>query len=97
MKMHNTWIKKSVSEELLRLYDAERRGQTVDYLLAIGPYPCALADANTKRGFVDVAFVDFRDPDNPVVRRDTFAFGGQPAMIDALFCNRAMDILLKNQ
>ena len=85
------------SPELLRLYDAERREQTVDYLLAIGPYPCALEDANTKRGFVDVAFVDFRDPDKPVMRRDTFAFGGQPAMIDALFCNRAMDILLKNQ
>ena len=86
-----------VSKELLRLYDAERRGQTVDYLVAIGPYPCALEDANTSSGFVDVAFVDFRDPKEPVMRRDTFSFGGQPAMIDALFCNRAMEILLKNQ
>lgn len=83
--------------ELIRFYDSERREQTVDYLLAIGPYPCAKEDANAYAGTVDVAFVDFRDPDKPVMRRDTFAFGGQPAMIDALFCNRAMDILLRRQ
>lgn len=86
-----------ISKDLQALYDAERRGETVDYLLAIGPYPVALEEANTKSGAVDVAFIDFRDPALPVMRRDTFAFGGQPAMINALFCNRAMDILLRNQ
>ncbi|MGI6401452.1 MAG: competence/damage-inducible protein A [Thermoguttaceae bacterium] len=81
-----------ISPALQKFYDTERDGQTIDYLLAVGPYP-----VNRTSGTVDVVFVDFRDPKLPVFRRDTFAFGGQPAIIDALFSNRAMDLLLRNQ
>lgn len=86
-----------VGRELQELYDAERRGAVVDYLLAVGPYPVSSEDADAKSESVDVVFVDFRDPKIPVMRRETFAFRGHPAVIDALFCNRAMDVLLRNQ
>ena len=64
------------------------------FCLAIGPYPDA--DASESRHTV-VALVDLRDSERPVVRLETFAFGGHPAVIDALFCNRALDALRKRQ
>lgn len=87
-----------ITSELEELFNQERSDDKVDYLLAVGPYPTELSNANTgAAGLVDVAFVDFRDSQKPVMRRETFAFGGQPAMIDTLFCNRALDLLLRNQ
>ena len=71
----------------------------VAFCLAIGPYPDATAcetDASNKRQTV-VAFVDLRDSERPVVCLETFAFGGHPAVVDALFCNRALDSLRKRQ
>ena len=71
----------------------------VAFCLAIGPYPIATncdADASKSRQTV-VAFVDLRDAERPFVRLETFAFGGHPAVVDALFCNRALDALRKFQ
>lgn len=71
----------------------------VAFCLAIGPYPDAIAcdaDASGSRQAV-VSFVDLRDSERPVVYLETFAFGGHPAVVDALFCNRALDSLRKRQ
>ena len=89
-------LEDKLSDELLSLCRSESRGQTVDYLVAVGPYP-AEYDSTDKDKTVDVAFVDLRDQDNPLLRRDTFIYGGHPAIIDALFCNRALDMLRKYQ
>ena len=86
-----------LAEELRRLGEAESRGQVVDYYLAIGPYPQEREVDDDALQTVDVAFVDLRDKERPKLRRETFVFGGQPAMIDALFCNRALDMLRKFQ
>lgn len=70
------------------------------FCLAIGPYPNAfefdvtLDDSNgsTPRQTI-VALVDLRDAERPLVSLASFAFGGHPAVVDALFCNRALDLL----
>ncbi len=72
------------------------------FCLAIGPYPREeelreAAKKNQPAPSVDVVFLDLRDAQAPKQRRERFVFGGQPAMIDALFCNRAMAELLNNQ
>ena len=67
------------------------------FCLAIGPYPNATDcenDASAPRQTI-VAIVDLRDAERSVVYLETFAFGGHPAVIDALFCNRALDALRK--
>lgn len=71
----------------------------VAFCLAIGPYPVATdcgADVSGSRQ-TTVAFVDLRDSERSVVRLETFPFGGHPAVVDALFCNRALDALRKYQ
>ena len=76
----------------------------VAFCLAIGPYPRVTEiDATTESETTSeprqtvVAFVDLRDRERSVVRLETFAFGGHPAVVDALFCNRALDALRKGQ
>ena len=76
----------------------------VAFCLAIGPYPNRLESNATPCGSdvsqppqTTVAFVDLRAPEHPTVRLETFAFGGHPAVVDALFCNRALDALRKYQ
>ncbi len=90
-------IETELPEELLRLCEAESRGQKVDYFIAIGPYPTSIEQANSTSNTVDVVFIDFRDKDKPVQRRETFFFGGHPAIRNILFCNHAMDMLRKHQ
>lgn len=85
-----------ISPELREILAAERGA--VDYCLAVGPYPAV--DANGEKAQnaeTVVAFVDLRDPERPVWRRETFRFGGHPAVIDPMFCNRAFDMLRKYQ
>ncbi|MCF0233695.1 MAG: hypothetical protein HUK22_01800, partial [Thermoguttaceae bacterium] len=73
-------------------------GRGVDYCLAVGPYPREFVnDGVIAGGETIVAFVDLRDPAAPVLRRETFQFGGHPAVIDPMFCNRAFDMLRKYQ
>ncbi|MBQ8362417.1 MAG: hypothetical protein IJX36_00640, partial [Thermoguttaceae bacterium] len=75
----------------------------VAFCLAVGPYPNALefdatpcdTDVSTPRQTV-VAFVDLRAPERSSVLLETFAFGGHPAVVDALFCNRALNALRKH-
>ncbi len=76
----------------------------VAFCLAVGPYPNAFKfDATSCNSEVSqpcqtiVAFVDLRDPERSRVLLETFAFGGHPAVVDALFCNRALDALRKYQ
>jgi nicotinamide-nucleotide amidase len=69
----------------------------VAFCLAIGPYPTVYAAEVSEPRQTVVAFVDLRDSERPVVRLETFAFGGHPAVVDALFCNRALDALRKFQ
>jgi hypothetical protein len=74
-------------------------GADAAFCLAVGPYPDATdcgADASQTRQTI-VALVDLRDSERPVVLLETFAFGGHPAVVDALFCNRALDSLRKRQ
>lgn len=96
------YIETKASNALVEFCQARANERQTDFFLAIGPYPTAREDVNSAphdsanaRG-VDVVFVDCRPRDAWRVRRETFVFGGQPAMIDALFCNRAFSILLKN-
>ncbi len=76
----------------------------VAFCLAVGPYPNAFeCDATNCDSDVSkpcqtvVAFVDLRDSQRPRIRLEMFAFGGHPAVVDALFCNRALDALRKLQ
>ncbi|MBR4833245.1 MAG: hypothetical protein IKU86_02780 [Thermoguttaceae bacterium] len=73
----------------------------VAFCLAVGPYPlprdATACDADASESRTVVAFVDLRDPERPTVRLETFVFGGHPAVVDALFCNRALDALRKYQ
>lgn len=74
----------------------------VAFCLAVGPYPNAFdsaaplcdCDVLQPRQTV-VAFVDLRDPERSSVLLETYAFGGHPAVVDALFCNRALNALRK--
>jgi len=75
----------------------------VAFCLAVGPYPNAPEfDATSCDSAISqprqtvVAVVDLRDPERSIVRLETFAFGGHPAVVDALFCNRALNAL-RNQ
>ncbi len=74
----------------------------VAFCLAVGPYPPSPFDANASSAEVSesqtvVALVDLRDRERPTVRLESFVFGGHPAVVDALFCNRALDALRKHQ
>lgn len=94
------YVEGTASEKLVEFCKNRANSRQTDFFLAIGPYPTSRENVNlvsqeTDSRGVDVVFVDCR-PDSWRVRRETFVFGGQPAMIDALFCNRAFSILLKN-
>ncbi|MBQ9873919.1 MAG: hypothetical protein IJM30_05610 [Thermoguttaceae bacterium] len=88
------YVEEPISRELWALCETERRGGSLDYLLAVGPFPNS--DSNEKTD-VDVAFVDFRDRDKPILRRETFAFGGHPAIRATLFGNQALDLVRRYQ
>lgn len=90
-------IETELPQELLRLCKTECRGQKVDYVLAIGPYPEVTDSTNPSTKTVDVAFIDLRDENAPKLRRETFVFGGHPAIRNVLFCNHALDMLRKYQ
>lgn len=75
----------------------------VAFCLAVGPYPNACdsaaspCDSNAAQPRQTiVAFVDLRDPERSTVLLETFTFGGHPAVVDALFCNRALNALRKH-
>ena len=91
-------VEDKLTDALREIIDNLRNGAKVDYCLAIGPYPIDIESKDAQaRQTVDVALVDLRDPDSPVLRRHSFFFGGQRDLIDPLFCRRAMALLLKNQ
>lgn len=88
-------IETELSAELLQLCKAECRGQSVDYFIAIGPYPNQ--NVSTNKNTVDVVFIDYRDKNKPIIRRETFFFGGHPSIRNTLFCNHAMNMLRRYQ
>ncbi len=94
-------LEDKLSSELLELCKTESRGKKVDYFLAVGPFPDvsenAAVDSSKERETVDVAFVDFRDDNAPTLRRETFLFGGHPAIRNVLFGNQALDLLRRYQ
>ena len=94
-------LENKLSPELLELCKTESRGKKVDYCLAVGPYPTvsenSAVDASEERETVDVAFIDFRDAHAPILRRETFLFGGHPAIRNVLFGNQALDLLRRYQ
>lgn len=94
-------LEKELSPELCELCKAESRGKKVDYFLAVGPYPIvsenAAVDSSKGGETVDVAFIDFRDANAPILRRETFLFGGHPAIRNVLFGNQALDLLRRYQ
>lgn len=70
------------------------------FCLAVGPYPSPYANScedGASKPTTTVAFVDLRDSERPLVRLEKYVFGGHPAVVDALFCNRALDALRKRQ
>ena len=90
-------LERSLSPELLQLFEMESRGQRVDYFLAIGPYS-ETAENETKGGNkIGVAFIDFRDPNAPILHRETSPFEGSPANQEILFSNLALDLLRRYQ
>lgn len=78
--------------------------QDVAFCLAIGPYPNVSQfdathydNATSQSRQTVVALVDLRDSERPVVYLEKFVFGGHPAVVDALFTNRALDLLRRRQ
>lgn len=90
-------IRKEISEQLLRFCKYESSDQKVDYFLAVGPFPKITACNNSKLPTVDVVFIDMRNVECPLIRQETFVFGGHPAIHRFLFCYRALDMLRKYQ
>ncbi|MDO5308486.1 MAG: molybdopterin-binding protein [Planctomycetia bacterium] len=80
------------SPELLELVRQESAQTLADYVLAIGPYPDGDA-SDPNSDMCEVVFIDLREQNAPQMKREIYHFGGHPAVIDILFCNRALNAL----
>ena len=88
------YVLEDLSDELRELCERERRGRNVDYFLAVGPFPDS---SEWSDATVDVAFVDYRNADKPILHRETFTFSGHPAIRNTLYTNQALDLLRRYQ
>lgn len=93
-------VERNLSKPLLELCTTESKNQNVDYFLVVGPYLSSSHNHNTRTQLIpttEIIFIDFRDPDNPVLYRETLKINGHLVNIDSLFCNHALDILRRRQ